>query len=285
MNVGAYVDPAGKPGYHSPVIYMSQPKPLHEPGDGPMRVVGLFSGGGSGIRYLLNREGNQCRYRIVGAVSDSPGASGIEILKEQDLQVRVLDKDKFYSDDGRTEETRRRFFSELIEEINPFSPHLLVLSGFMQIVTEPLLTEFENRIINVHPADLRIEENGSRKFVGDDSVYDAVRAGEKEVRSTVHLVTAEVDAGPILVVSRPFPVERELVSTLQEHQPQLLRSYVDALQEWMKWKGDGPCLHRGLELYARGQVYRENSGILLKRQGELLKGYLDLGQDEIVRGD
>ncbi|MDY7082683.1 MAG: hypothetical protein SXQ77_09820, partial [Halobacteria archaeon] len=85
-------------------------------------------------------------------------------------------------------------------------------------------------------------EGGERVYTGFDPVYDAIVAGgELYTRSSVHLVTSDVDKGPIVVLSRPFEVHRELVDSLKEHDAEeALRDYVEAHQEWMKWEGDGP---------------------------------------------
>jgi folate-dependent phosphoribosylglycinamide formyltransferase PurN len=110
--------------------------------------------------------------------------------------------------------------------------------------------------------------------VGADPVYDAVTAGDDATRSSVHFVTPEVDAGPILVRSKPFPVHRELVDALQEHGAEGgIRDYVDAHQEWMKWEGDGPAFAKALELIADGRVERDGANVFV--DGE--PGPVDLG--------
>ncbi|MFP4633315.1 MAG: formyltransferase family protein, partial [Halobacteriales archaeon] len=130
---------------------------------------------------------------------------------------------------------------------------VVLLSGYMRILTDAFVERYA--VVNVHPADLRVEDDGERVYTGFDPVWDAVEAGEPYTRSSVHLVTSEVDDGPVLVVSRPFEVHRALVDALQEHDADdALRSYVDAHQEWMKWDGDGPALAAALELYADGRL-------------------------------
>ena len=197
------------------------------------------------------------------------------------MEIEVLDKKEFYSG-GKTTEARRKYFSRLLEKLNKYKLDILVLSGFMQIVTDPLLDEYYPRIINVHPADLTIEEEDSRKYVGDDAVFDAVNSGEDFLRSTVHVVNECIDQGPVLILSRKFPVEQELVKTLKRRNPQMVRSYSDIIQEWMKWEGDGPSLAAALNLIGKGDIVSKGNNILIKRKGSYVKGYLDLEKKKIV---
>jgi len=143
----------------------------------------------------------------------------------------------------------------------------------MWILTEPITGAYP--VINVHPADLAIEDDtGERRYIGADPVYDAIVAGETETRSTVHFVTPAVDAGSILVRSRPLPVHRDLVDDLDAFDAEGgIREYANAHQEWMKWEGDGPAIATALELIASGRVdYRDGT---VRIDGT--PGYTDLG--------
>jgi phosphoribosylglycinamide formyltransferase-1 len=108
-----------------------------------------------------------------------------------------------------------------------------MLSGFMLIVTDPLLSEFEGRILNVHPALLSLEdEKGKRKYTGLNVVARAMQAGDP-TGSTVHIVTGEPDMGPIVAESLPLPYQ----STDSPHDH----------QELMKTACDGPVFRIALE--------------------------------------
>ena len=76
----------------------------------------------------------------------------------------------------------------------------------MSITTRPLLDRYDGKIINVHPADLTVTLNGERRYIGVHTCRDAILAGEKEIRSTTHVVREKVDNGEILVVSKPVPI-------------------------------------------------------------------------------
>ncbi|MBN4080773.1 hypothetical protein JYT44_00270, partial [Caldithrix abyssi] len=82
-----------------------------------------------------------------------------------------------------------------------------MLCGYGYRLAEPILASWPNRVIGVHDADLRIRNaDGGPRYPGLRAVRDAICAGESEIRSTVYLVTPEVDAGPPLVVSASYPV-------------------------------------------------------------------------------
>jgi len=221
-----------------------------------LRVFVLFSGGASGFRYLAEDDPNYGEaYEVVGAFTDSPDAPGVDALRDRGVPVETNDLESFYAErDAPTTDlgVREEFDERTRELVEPYEPDVVVLSGYMRILTEPVVSAFP--VVNVHPADLRVEEDGERVYTGFDAVRDAVLAGEDETRSSVHLVTEDVDAGPLLVVSPPFPVEREMVETLRTRNEDALNDYLNAHQEWMKWRGDGPALAKALELTAGGRA-------------------------------
>ena len=235
--------------------------------DRPLRVVVFFSGSASGFRYLAttdDRYGDA--YRVVGGFTDDADCSGVEHLENHGVPVVSSDIDAFYAERGAETgnmEVRTAYDEHTRELIEGFDADLVLLSGYMWILTDPILESYP--VINVHPADLTIDdEDGDRVYVGADPVYDAIVTGETETRSSVHAVTADVDAGPVLVRSKPFEVHRPLVDGLIEFgADDALRDYVDAHQEWMKWEGDGPAIARALQLIATGRVELDGETALI----------------------
>jgi len=226
---------------------MSAWKPLYQPQPGRgMRVVVLFSGGASALKYLLEHDPHLgSKYEVVGAFTDRPDASGISIAEKAGIPVEVLSFREFLNERGasfKDPKARRAYFAEVLKRIEKWNPDVLMLSGFMLIVTDPLLSAHRLRILNVHPADLTVvDERGRRKYVGLDVVRKALEAGERFTRSTVHLVTEEVDGGPIVALSDPLEVQPGV--SPEEH------------QERMKWACDGPAYRKALELLAEGRVW------------------------------
>lgn len=206
-----------------------------------MRVVVFFSGDASVLRYLLEKDPNlNDKYQIVGAFTDNKDAPGIEVVKQAGIEYECLDihdwcrahKKKF------TDLTARQlYFVEVSSLIKHFHADIIIFSGFMIVVTEPLLGEYKNRIINLHPNDLTIlDDRGRRKYTGTGTVRKAISDGEKVTRSTIHIVTEGVDEGPIIVVSDPLPVEPGIDP--------------DAHKEKMKWACDGPAFVKALDIIA-----------------------------------
>lgn len=224
----------------------------------PLRVVVFFSGSASGFRYLAttdDRYGDA--YHVVGGFTDDPDCPGVEHLESHGVPVEANDIEAFYAErdaDTSDLDVREEYDERTASLVENFDADLVLLSGYMWILTDPILESYP--VLNVHPADLTIEnEDGDRAYVGPDPVYDAIVAGEGETRSSVHFVTADVDAGPVLVRSKPFDVHRPLVDALIEFGAEdQLRGYVAAHQEWMKWEGDGPAIARALRLIAAGRV-------------------------------
>lgn len=222
-------------------------RPIYEPKVGArMRVGVLFSGGASSLKYLLENDPNLgVKYDFVVALTDNPDAPGIELAQRAGIPVEIVDFKAFLKERGierRDLVARRDYFAQVLERLRPWRPDILMLSGFMLIVTEPLLSAYKNKILNVHPADLTVlDEEGRRKYVGMDAVAKAIAAGERATRSTIHLVTEEVDGGPIVVLSDPLEVPPGV--SPEEH------------QERMKWACDGPAYQKALELIAEGRAW------------------------------
>lgn len=152
-----------------------------------MRVVILGSGRGSNAEALLvaEREGRLGKARIVAIISDRPQARILELGKRYGVEAFHLDPGPF-----RTKlagEAERRY----IEEIQARRPDLIVLAGFMRIIKLPFIRAFSGKIINLHPSLLPA-------FRGLDAIRQAFEFGAKYSGCTVHLVTEDVDAGPIL---------------------------------------------------------------------------------------
>ncbi|MBI3589039.1 MAG: hypothetical protein HY093_01315 [Candidatus Liptonbacteria bacterium] len=214
-----------------------------------MRIIAFFSGGASALVYLAKHDPNfGKKYKVVCAFTDKKHAEGILFVNESGLPLECLDAPDYFPAHNLkpgTPEARTQYFREASAIIKPFNADLLILCGFMRIVTEPLLSEYPNRILNVHPADLTVlDESGRRKYVGADPVTLALAAGEKSTRSTVHLVTAEVDGGPIVTVSNPLEVEPGIGP--KTHQAK------------MKWACDGPAYAKALEMIADGAISLDN---------------------------
>ena len=105
---------------------------------------------------------------------------------------------------------RERYDAATARYLKIYDVDLVVLCCYLRILTRPMLEAFPGRIINLHDSDLAIKNaRGTPRYVGLRSTRDAIVAGERETRATVHWVNEEVDAGPILLRSEPFPVRMD----------------------------------------------------------------------------
>jgi folate-dependent phosphoribosylglycinamide formyltransferase PurN len=106
--------------------------------------------------------------------------------------------------------------------------------GYIYVLTDVMLSAFPNRIFNIHDSDLTIKHpDGERKYTGLRSTRDAIVAGERETRSTLHLVTDKLDGGPILALSRPYPVAPFVHEAAAAGHTDIVKAYAYAQREWM----------------------------------------------------
>lgn len=151
-------------------------------------IVILISGGGSNMAAIVKtaqRENWQQRYgaRVAAVISNKADAKGLVFAKEHGIATEVLDHKQF--------DSREAFDAQLAEVIDRYEPALVVLAGFMRILTPGFVQHYAGRMVNIHPSLLPA-------FTGLHTHQRAIEAGCKFAGCTVHEVTAELDVGPIL---------------------------------------------------------------------------------------
>ena len=151
-------------------------------------IVILISGGGSNMAAILRAAGREQWRKHLGAdvaavVSNRADAGGLAIAREQGVATEVVDHKQFPS--------REAFDAALAAAIDRHQPALVVLAGFMRILTPGFVARYEGRLLNIHPSLLPA-------FPGLHTHQRALDAGCRVAGATVHQVTAELDHGPIL---------------------------------------------------------------------------------------
>jgi phosphoribosylglycinamide formyltransferase-1 len=183
-----------------------------------LSVVILISGRGSNMQAIVEARDPLVEIRAV--ISNRADAAGLIFAQQQGIATKVVDHKEFM--------TRETFDRALIASIDQYSPDLLVLAGFMRILTPEFVTHYEGRLINIHPSLLP-------KYKGLHTHARVLAAGETEHGATVHFVTAELDAGPTILQARvpvlPTDDENSLAARVleQEHQiyPQAIHWFAE----------------------------------------------------------
>ena len=154
----------------------------------PLRIVVLISGGGTNLQALIDAEAaGSLDGTIVGVISNRAGVRGLERAASAGIPSRVISH--------RDHEGREAFDAALIEAIDGFSPDLVVLAGFMRILTDGFVQHYQGRLLNIHPSLLP-------DWPGLHTHRKVLEAGEAEHGATVHFVTEELDGGPRVIRGR-----------------------------------------------------------------------------------
>jgi phosphoribosylglycinamide formyltransferase-1 len=150
-------------------------------------IVILISGRGSNMEAIVERcAGEAWPARIAAVVSNRADAAGLRFAAAAGIATAVVEHKAFVS--------REAFDAELARVIDGFAPSLLVLAGFMRILTPGFVARYEGRLMNIHPSLLPA-------FPGLHTHRRALEAGCRVAGATVHFVTAELDHGPIVMQS------------------------------------------------------------------------------------
>jgi phosphoribosylglycinamide formyltransferase-1 len=196
-----------------------------------MPVVVLISGTGSNLQALLDAAAAGADYRISAVISNRPGAAGLDRAAAAGVPTRVLDHTGFAE--------RSAFDAALAELIDGFAPRLVVLAGFMRILTAEFVEHFAGRMINIHPSLLPA-------FQGLHTHRRALAAGVVEHGASVHFVTGELDGGPVIaqtrLVVRADDDEHTLAARVLEREHRLLPQVVQWFAEGRIALRDGRVL-------------------------------------------
>ncbi len=184
------------------------------------RLVILISGRGSNLQAILDQvTSGQLPVDIRGVISNRPDAYGLSRARQAGIHTQALDHKDFSN--------RGEFDTALCQSIDQQQPDLLVLAGFMRILTPEFVEHYRGRMVNIHPSLLP-------KFRGLNTHERALAAGEQEHGVTVHFVTPELDGGPVIAQAKVPILARDDAETLanrvleQEHQlyPQVIGWFI-----------------------------------------------------------
>nr|WP_296748580.1 phosphoribosylglycinamide formyltransferase [Thioalkalivibrio sp.] len=158
---------------------------------GEKRLVVLISGRGSNLSALIEAcSKGRIDGKVVRVISNRPRARGLNFARQSRIPYAVVDHGEYPDREG--------FDRALAEVIEASAPDLIVLAGFMRVLTDAFVAHFAGRMVNIHPSLLP-------DFRGLDTHARALAAGVEVHGASVHFVTAELDGGPVLMQA-PVPV-------------------------------------------------------------------------------
>ena len=191
--------------------------------DNPLRIAVFFSGSGTGMNALLNHQNNaQCVHKTVLCVTDKEDAGGIQYAERHDVPVLVETLDTSLP----REERRREHELRITKQLDEVDVDLIVLSGYMRLLSPDFVEKYFPKIINIHPSLLPA-------FPGKDAHTDVLASGVRVSGCTVHVVDAGMDTGPILA-QRRVPVfstdtRSQLAKRIQVEEHRLYPEVIDSI--------------------------------------------------------
>ena len=189
------------------------------------RILILISGRGSNLQAIVRRCADEAwPARVVAVLSNRPDAEGLDFAADHGIPTAVLDHRGFAS--------REAFDAELARLIDRHAPDLVVLAGFMRILSDGFVAHYAGRLLNIHPSLLPA-------FAGLHTHRRAIETGCKVAGATVHFVTPTLDYGPI--------VAQATVPVLADDTPEALSGRVLVAEHLMyptavRWFVDGDLL-------------------------------------------
>ena len=205
------------------------------------RIAVLVSGGGTNLQALIDAEarGELGAGKISLVIASKPGVYALERAKAANIPALVLAR--------RDYETIAEYSRVLAETLEKENIDLVVLAGFLTIIDEQVYEKFPNKILNVHPA--LIPSFCGKGYYGLRVHEAALEKGVKVSGATVHIVTPECDAGPIVL--------QRAVSVLDSDTPEVLQRRI---MEEVEWK----ILPEAVRLFADGKVEVKDNKVYIK---------------------
>ncbi len=196
-----------------------------------LKIAVLVSGGGTNLQAIIDRvkDGTITDAKIDVVISNNKGAYALERAEKAGIDALVISPKDF--------EDRAQFNQALLSELKARNVDLVVLAGYLVVVPETVISEFRNRIINIHPS--LIPSFCGKGYYGL-KVHEAVLSrGVKVTGATVHFVDEGTDTGPIIL--------QKAVEVKQSDTPEVLQRRVMEEAEWV-------ILPRAIAMIAKGQI-------------------------------
>ena len=206
-----------------------------------MNIVVLISGSGSNLQAIIDAcikgtiNGN-----VAAVISNRPDVFGLKRAQEHAIPAVVVDHKNYCS--------REEFEKALINKIDQFEPNLVVLAGFMRILTPGFVNHYLGRMLNIHPSLLP-------KFPGLNTHQRAIDAKEKVHGATVHFVTAELDGGPPVLQAQ---VKIESDDTAETLAARVLTKEHQIYAQAVAWFAENRLQFKNGLTYLDGELVQKN---------------------------
>jgi phosphoribosylglycinamide formyltransferase-1 len=200
------------------------------------RIAVLISGSGSNLQAIMDATANgSISGEIEQVLSNRPDAGGLERARQAGIPAEVIDHRHF--------DTREAYDEALGQRLTALRPDLIVLAGFMRILTDPLVRTFAGQMINIHPSLLPA-------YRGLHTHARAIAAGERQHGCSVHYVIPELDAGPV-IAQAPVTIK-------PDDTPASLQTRVQAMEHTLypqvvSWIADGRVSLHDDQVWMDGQ--------------------------------
>ncbi len=171
-----------------------------------LRIVVFVSGNGTNLQRIIDlQKSGELPVTVAAVFSDNENAYALKRAEREKIKTIWLNP--------RNYNTRCEFDQSALRQIEPLQPDLIVLAGFMRILSAEFVSQYENRILNIHPSLLP-------KLKGKDTHARVLAQGDKYHGATVHFVTSDLDSGPIVAQKkfkvRPFDTIESLKQRVHE---------------------------------------------------------------------
>lgn len=208
-------------------------------------IVVLISGSGSNLQAIIDAvQSGEIKGKISAVLSNKPDVQGLERAEAAGITTHVVDHKEY--------EQRELFDVAMIRVIDQYEPDLVVLAGFMRILTADFVRRYQGKMLNIHPSLLP-------KYPGLNTHARAIEAGDQEHGVTVHFVTAELDSGPNIIQAK--------VPVLEQDTPDLLAKRVQQQEHVIypiavKWFVEGRLKMEGNHAYLDHEALPETGLVL-----------------------
>ncbi|PVZ83864.1 phosphoribosylglycinamide formyltransferase [Serratia sp. S1B] len=211
------------------------------------KIVVLISGQGSNLQALIDAcQQGRITANIVAVISNVAQAYGLQRAQEAGIATAVLDAKNFVD--------REAFDSALQQTIDQYQPDLVVLAGYMRILSNPLVQHYAGRMLNIHPSLLP-------KYPGLHTHRQAIANGDSEHGTSVHFVTEQLDGGPVILQAKvpifPGDEEDEVIERVQAQEHTLYPLVVNWFIEGRLVMRDNAAWLDGKRLSAQGYAADE----------------------------